>query len=126
MLRLALLLVLFTSVSGCAGYKARIAPASDVGYGYSEQFLSADNYLIRYDGKAHSEYSELRLGLVRRASELCAGSFEITEYTESFSLIIHSQKALWPWVQARLRCGEGVQDRTVPGIGRRRSGPVRR
>ena len=99
------------TLSGCVAYGPLREDASSRGTGYSEEQLSATTYLIRYDGRRDQTHEELRPLLVRRAGELCPGSFSLNDYAHESGVVIHSEKGIWPYVTARIDCGSLPIDR---------------
>ena len=102
-MRPILFLVLVLLV-GCVSYGPLNGVAQDSGVGYSEAKQSETIFLLRYDGRTDQKYTTLRPLLIRRAGEICAGSFLLSEYTNTSGFVMHSNKVIWPAVTARLEC----------------------
>ena len=99
-------------LTGCNGiiYKQLKGDPSHFNNGYSENQLDGGDWLIRYDGDTESKYPVLKKFLVRRASEICPGSFILSELTYKKGFVIHARKTFWPYVEARLKCTEPPVD----------------
>lgn len=106
-------LLLLAMLSACSSYKPIVGYPSNGGFGYSEQKLGENNFLIRIDGKDEEPYQELRIKLTRRAAELCNGSFELTEYTKKQGFVIHAKRVHWPFVTAKVLCTDEAIDQSV-------------
>lgn len=109
---------LFTSavaslLAACVAYGPLKSEPSERGVGYSEVRLSATSYLVRYDGRRDQSYQQLRPLLVRRAGELCPGSFSLNEYTHQSGFVIHSLKTIWPYVTAKVECSDPPIDKEI-------------
>jgi hypothetical protein len=98
------LLLAFVFLTGCVSYGPLNGAAHDSGVGYSEKRQSATVLLLRYDGRTDQKHSALRPLLLRRASEICNGSFILSDYTNTSGFVMHSKKTIWPAVTAKLEC----------------------
>jgi hypothetical protein len=99
-----ILFLALTLLTGCVSYGPLKARAHDSGVGYSEKKQSDTIYLLRYDGRTDQKYITLRPLLIRRAGEICPGSFLLSEYTNTSGFVVHSNKYIWPAVTAKLEC----------------------
>lgn len=105
------LVISFISLlSGCLEYKPLVGEPYNRGIGYSEKKLSVNSWLVRYDGKRENNFSDLRQNLIRRASELCPGSFEISDLTYKSGFALHTFKTVWPYVESKVRCTQDIID----------------
>jgi hypothetical protein len=50
---------------------------------------------------------------MRRAAELCPGSFELSNYTIRQGFVIHAKRVHWPYVTANLSCISPPIDKSV-------------
>ena len=82
-------------------------------YGYSELVTGKGLYTVRVDGKTSEKYDSLRVKLVLRASNICEGSFKLSEYTKKQGFVIHAKRVHWPYVTATLECTQDVIDESV-------------
>lgn len=105
-----LILLILTS---CSAYRPLNHPPYSIGFGYSEEQIDSNTFIVRYDGGRNSEHKVLRKHLVRRAAELCPGSFRLSQYTLKRGFVIHARKTFWPYITARLTCTENILDESV-------------
>lgn len=112
-MRVLVIIAANSLLAGCMAYGPLKSDPSSRGVGYSEEQLSATSYLVRYDGRRDQSYHQLRPLLIRRAGELCSGSFSLSEYTHASGFVIHSLKAIWPYVTAKVKCTEPPIDKEV-------------
>ena len=91
-------------LAGCVAYGPLRSEPYDYGVGYSEEIISSNIYKIRYDGRSDQTFQQLRPLLLRRAGELCPGSFSLREYTHNSDAVLHSLKFSWPYITAILEC----------------------
>ncbi|AZZ96292.1 hypothetical protein [Pseudoalteromonas sp. R3] len=108
-----LILVLSIGIIGCSTYQPISGYPENGANGYSEKVLSENSFLVRVDGRDTESYGSLRMKLVRRAAELCPGSFELTDYTMKQGFVIHAKRVHWPYVTAHLICTELPIDKSV-------------
>jgi hypothetical protein len=99
--------------SGCSSYIPLSGHPENGSFGYSEQTLAENIYLVRVDGKSSEKYDSLRAKLVRRAGKICSGSFELSEYTMMQGFVIHAKRVHWPYVTAKLECKNDAVDKSV-------------
>lgn len=112
-MRIAAIVAASLLVSGCVGYQPRNGQPFDGAAGYSEKRLSAGHFLVRYDGRFEQSYGQLRSFLVRRASELCPGSFTISEYSRENGWVMEADNPFWKYVQAKVSCGDPPIDHEI-------------
>ena len=91
-------------LQGCSTYGPLQSDPSARGTGFTEERLSENLFRVRYDGRFDQTHEDLRPLLVRRAGEICTGSFELMQYSHELGMVIHSRKTLWPYVTARVKC----------------------
>lgn len=101
------------AIAGCTAYGPLRSAPWERGNGYSEERLSESSYLVRYDGASGQPYTFLRPLLVRRAGELCKGSFIFRDFTQDSGFVMHSRKAIWPYVTAIVECGPPPIDKEI-------------
>src|SRR5579863_3415421 len=87
-------------LASCFGY--RPANKNDWSVGYSEKSLNNDTFLIEYDGHVDTPFSVLREYLLRHASELCPGSFDLTEYRADLHIVTDAES--FRSVTGKLHC----------------------
>ncbi|MBQ4811099.1 hypothetical protein J8M20_07110 [Pseudoalteromonas luteoviolacea] len=112
MFRLTILL-LFFGMMGCSSYQQLDGYPHNGASGYSEKVLAEKTFLVRVDGRNNESYESLRIKLLRRAAELCAGSFELSDYTMKQGFVIHAKRVHWPYVTANLACTNPPVDKSV-------------
>jgi len=108
------IILLLLLMSSCSSYHKLKTPAYEYGSGYSDSKLKENMFLLRYDGLVNTKYKYLKIKLLRRASELCSGSFEIKEYAVNTAVITGIKKVSWPFVTATLHCTKDTLVYTLP------------
>ena len=78
--------------------------AGEGDFGFIDAKLGDDRWKIKYIGVESSDYSELKILLERRASELCLSGFKIISYTESGSVVAHRNPTTNKFVEAEVLC----------------------
>ncbi len=100
-------------VTGCSTYKPLYGEPSNGAYGYVDKKLTTNQFLVRVHGRNSESYEDLRVKLVTRASELCPGSFVLSNYTKKQGFVVHAKRVHWPYVDAHLECTEEAIDQSV-------------
>lgn len=112
-MRIAAIIAISILLSGCVVYRPRKGEPFNGAIGYSEEKVSAGHFLVRYDGRVEQSYGQLRSFLVRRASELCPGSFTISEYSRESGWVMEADNPFWKYVQAKVSCGDAPIDHEI-------------
>lgn len=112
MVKLFVIFVLLL-LTGCSTYKPLNGEPSNGAYGYVDKKLTANQFLVRVHGRNSESYQDLRVKLVKRASELCSGSFVLSNYTKKQGFVVHAKRVHWPYVDAHLECTEEAIDQSV-------------
>ncbi len=93
--------LLCPALTACIGY----GPSRGEGFpGYSETVVEPGVFLVLYNAPYDSDHRTLRRHLERRASELCPSGFDISELQYDGMGLLHSHRAQYEYVTAKVAC----------------------